>query len=62
MIALCPAEAVAGPDVASIEVTATAWCFKLDAIDREDVAEDEVAKLNPIFTKARHAQRFPLTH
>jgi hypothetical protein len=62
MIALCPAEAVAGPDVASIEVTATAWCFKLDAIDREDVAEDEVAKLNAIFSKASARAEIPADH
>jgi hypothetical protein len=38
-----------------------AWCIKLDAIDREDVAEDEGAKFNAILTKARHAKKFPLT-
>lgn len=38
-----------------------AWCIKLDAIDREDVAEDEGAKFNAIFTKARHAKKFPQT-
>ena len=38
-----------------------AWCIKLDAIDREDVAEDEGAKFNAVFTKARHAEKFPLT-
>jgi AAA domain len=38
-----------------------AWCIKLAAVDREDVAEDEGAKFNAIFAKARHAEKFPLT-
>ena len=38
-----------------------AWCIKLDAIDREEVAEDEGAKFNAVFTKARHTEKFPQT-